>query len=211
MFLFILVVSTVYGAVILNGFCVSGNSIATANNILNNELPFRIGIICELSMCTGGIVLALALFMMLESVNKHLAMLALLLKMTESVSAAVIALISFTALQTVNGTVAMTEQTKEVFGSLVNANVTLTAVPMLFLGMNFMLFFYLLSRTKYVPGLLSIFGIISYMLIFMFALFTIISPRHVTIVLQSIFWGPSIIFELTIGILLLVKKIDFQG
>jgi hypothetical protein len=207
MFLYILIGSILYGTLILAKLTITGNSIAAANNILANELLFRFSIICELFITSaGGIILALALYMILKSINKYLALLALCLKLTEAILGAVIALISFIVLQILKDQTI--EQTQAIAGILINSQVTITAIPMLFLGMNFMLFFYLLFKSKYVPGILPIFGIISYLLIFICALITILTPQYITMIIQSVFWGPSIIFELVIGIWLLVKGIN---
>lgn len=69
-----------------------------------------------------------------------------------------------------------------------------------------MLFSYLFLKSKYIPFWLAGFGILSFMLVFIHALLFIISPEHaVNPIYQIIFWAPSGLFEIIIGIWLLTK------
>ena len=103
MFLFSLIVPSLNWAFVLSKFIVAESAIATANNIMANELLFRIGISIELIMSVGLLVLALALYKILKPVNKNLALLALYLKLAEAIIVAVIVLVYFIALQILNG------------------------------------------------------------------------------------------------------------
>jgi hypothetical protein len=214
MFLIILIGSILYGTLIMFKLIAADNAAATTKNILANGLLFRIGIIYELISSICGIILALTLYIILKPVNKYLAKLAFNLKVVEVILVAFIALTSFITYiilsSITNLTLIQTEQLYNIVGLLFNAHTTIYAFPMLFLGINFMLFFYLLFKSKFAPGILAVFGIISYFLIFIFALFTILTPQYITIKLQSIFWGPSVLFEFIIGIWFLVKKMDFR-
>ena len=62
MFLFILIGSTLYAVLILSKLIAAGDASATAKNITENELLFRIGITFELIMAISGVVLGIALF-----------------------------------------------------------------------------------------------------------------------------------------------------
>jgi len=71
--------------------------------------------------------------------------------------------------------------------------------------------FYLLFKSKYVPGILACFGIFSYALIFIYALITILLPNYAAIMVIQIFcWAPSVLFELMIGLWLLIKGINVE-
>jgi len=98
MFLFSLIGPLLNWTFILSKSIVAESVIATANNIMANELLFRTGIAIELIMSVGLIVLALALYIILKPVYKNLALLALFLKLAEAIIAAVIVLVSFIAL-----------------------------------------------------------------------------------------------------------------
>lgn len=215
MFLFSLIVPSLNWAFILSKFVVSENAIATAKNIMANEFQFRIGITIELIMSFGLVVLALALYIILKPVNKNLALLALLWKLLEATIAAAIVLVSFTALQFLNGDASLTvftpEQLQATVGFLLNKHTALYSIPMLFLGMDMMLFSYLFLKSKYIPGILAGFGILSFAFIFIHALMFILAPKYAMMPInQIIFWVPSGLFEIIIGIWLLSKGLKIQ-
>jgi hypothetical protein len=97
-------------------------------------------------------------------------------------------------------------------GQFLNMRMTKAAIPMLFLGLNFTVFLSLLYQSKYVPRLLAGFGVLAYASIFVYALLTLTFPHvAVNLVLQSMAWAPSCVFELAIGIWLLTKGIRCPG
>lgn len=72
---------------------------------------------------------------------------------------------------------------------------------MVFLGLNIVVFSYLFFKSGYIPKLLAGLGIISYALVFIFAITSILLPTYNMLILTI----PSIFFELIIGIWLLIK------
>lgn len=215
MFLFSLIGPLLNWTLVLSKFIVAENVIATANNIMANELLFRIGITIELIMSVGLIVLALALYIVLKPVNKNLALLALFLKLAEAIIAAVIMLVSFIALQVLKGdaylTVFTPEQLQVPVGSILNAHFAIYSIPMVFLGLDMMVFSYLFFKSKYIPRILAGFGILSFALILIHALMFILAPKYATMPINQIaFWAPSGLFEIIIGTLLLSKGLKVQ-
>jgi hypothetical protein len=215
MFLFSLIVPSLNWAFVLSQFIVAENVISTAQNIMANELLFRIGITIELMMSAGLIVLALALYIILKPVNRNLALLGLLWKLAEAIIAAAIVLVSFIALQVLNGdayvTVFLPEQLQVPIGLILNAHVATYSIPMVFLGLDMIVFSYLFFKSKYIPRILAGFGILSFALIFIHALMFILVPKYATMPInQVIFWTPSGLFEIIIGIWLLSKGLKVQ-
>ena len=215
MFLFSLIVPLLNWTFVLSKLIVAENVIATARNIMANELLFRIGITIELIMSVGLIVLALALYIILKPVNKTLALLALLWKLVEATIMAVTVLVPFIALQVLNGKAYQTaftlEQLQFPIGIIFNSHTAIYSVPMLFLGLDMIVFSYLFFKSRYIPRILAGFGILSFALIFIHALMYIIAPEYATMPInQIIFWVPSGLFEIIIGIWLLSKGINVQ-
>ena len=200
---------------VLSKFTVAENAISTAKNIMANELQFRIGITIELFMSVGLIVLALALYSILKPVKKNLALFALFLKLVEATIMAVTVLVPFLALQVLNGEAYQTaftlEQLQFPIGLIFNSHTAITSIPMVFLGLDMMVFSYLFFISKYIPRILAGFGILSFALIFIHALMFILAPKYATMPInQIIFWAPSGLFEIIIGIWLLSKGINVQ-
>jgi hypothetical protein len=74
-----------------------------------------------------------------------------------------------------------------------------------------MVFSYLFFKSKYIPRILASFGILSFALIFIHALMYILAPEYATIPInQVLFWAPSGLFEIIIGLWLLFKGINVQ-
>ena len=191
-----------------------GNAMATANNIRAHELLFRIGMANELIFSISGMVLALALYTMLKPVNRHLALLALCWKLMDAVVGTVNVLAAFIVLQILNGKAFLTsfkpEQLQDIAGLFFKLRSNGAAIAMLFLGLGFMVFFYLLFKSKYVPRILAGFGVFSYFLIFVNSAADILVPRNAAMLtmvspVSMIFMTPSILFELMIGLWLLIK------
>ncbi|MHC4638954.1 MAG: DUF4386 domain-containing protein [Planctomycetota bacterium] len=215
MFLFSLIGPSLNWTFVLSEFIVAENVIATANNIMANELLFRIGIAIELIMSVGLIVLALALYIILKPVNKNLALLALLWKLVEATIVAAIVLVSFIALQVLKGdaylTVFAPEQLQVPVGLILNAHFAIYSIPMVFLGLDMIVFSYLFFKSKYIPRILAGFGILSFALVLIHALMYILAPKCATMPInQIVFWAPSGLFEILIGIWLLSKGLKVQ-
>ena len=209
MFLFSLMIISLNGFV-FSKLIVAENILATANNITANEWLFRIGIANELIISVSLIVLALALYIILKPVNKNLALFGLSLKLAEATIVAVIALLNFIALQILNGKVYLTafepEQLQALIGLFLNMHNAIYSIPMVFLGLNLVVFSYLFFKSGYIPKILAGFGIISYAFVFIFALVSLLAPQYAMIILAV----PSILFEIIIGIWLLFEGVNVQ-
>jgi len=214
MFLLLPIGGILYGAFIMFKLTDPGNVITTTKNILANTTLFRIGILYEVSISVVAIILGSALYKMLKPVNKQLAFTALLFKLAEAIIVTVMALLSFIALQILmgdtSGTLLASKQLQVIFGAFFNAHMLLYAIPMVFLGISFPLFFHVLKKSGYVPKKLACFGIVSYILILLFSLLSILTPQCLQKMPQVLFWGPSVIFELVIGVWLVIKGIKVQ-
>jgi len=215
MFLFAFIIPTLNWALVLSKFNVAGDALATAKNIMADTFLFRLGISVELLMAIGLVVLGLALYVVLKSVNKHLALLALVLKLVEATLMGVTVLLPFIALESAQAAASATTLTQEQLqmplGLLFNAHTAITAVPMVFLGLDMMLFCYLFLKSNYIPRLLAGFGILSFFLILVQSLLFILAPAYAEMPInQIIFWAPSGLFEIVIGLWLLIKGINTQ-
>jgi hypothetical protein len=216
MFLFTFTGPLFYGAFLFPKLTVEGNVIATADNVIANEFLFRVGIVNELICAVGAVVFAVTLYIILKSVNKNLALLAFSLKMAEACLLAVIALGHFIALLILNGRTSLTvfepEQVQALVGLFINLYFHVGAFTMVFHGLNSMLFLYLFFQSRYVPGNLAGFGIISYAFVFLYALITILQPVYAAmLIIQIICLAPSVLAELILGSWLLIKGISIQS
>ena len=206
MFLLAFIVPTLNWVFVLSRFSDAENALNTANNIMVKEFIFRLGLTVELFMSVSLLLLGWALYRLLKPINHSLSLLALLLKSVEATLMAVTVLIPFIALQTYSS-----EHVQPPLGLIFNSHTAITSIPMVFLGMDMILFSYLFFKSRYIPRLLAVFGILSFALIFIHACMYILVPEYATMsVNQIIFWTPSGLFELIIGSWLLFKYLKSE-
>ena len=115
---------------------VPGNDAATVNKIMANELLFRIGIIGELMMFVLVALLSLALYIILKTVNKHLALLALLWRLGEAILGGSVTVISgLIPLLLLNGEAAFeAEQLQALVGLFLKVRTAGLDVVLIFIG-----------------------------------------------------------------------------
>jgi len=212
MFLASLLVPLLNWVLVFSRLVAAGDVLATSRNILAHDLLFRLNIVSELLTSVVVAVLGLALYVMLESVHRHLALLALSLKLIEATLWAVIALAHVSALLALGGRVSSTElqpgQVRALVGLFLDAHMPATAIPGVFLGLSSVVFLSLLFRSGYVPRALAAFGVLSYALVFAYDLTLLVAPSYATLIaVQAVGWGPSVLFEVVIGPWLLIKGI----
>ncbi len=81
LFYLIFIITTVLATSIRDRFIVSGDEVATANNIMTSQALFRGGFVIELVSATFFVLAAWALYVLLKPINKNLALLFLLLNL----------------------------------------------------------------------------------------------------------------------------------
>jgi len=203
LFLFNLLIPTLGYVFIQAKLFVAGNAIQTSNNILANEKMFRFGMLSEFILSIGLILLGISLYSLLRNVNRLLARIALLLKTTEATLMAIVGLLSFLALQILIGNSPSGIHINALAGILFNQHGTLNSIPMIFLGIEMVIFNYLLCKSQMIPRWIARFGIISFFLIFIFSISSILEPKFASMLLTL----PSFIYELIIGIWLITKGV----
>ena len=183
---------------------------ATINNILANELLFRIDLVITLSMFIGVIVLSVLLYEVLKPVNPYLARVALFIRFSEAIIGLVAVLSSFIFLLFLKG-----ESNSEVFASeqfLVLARLfkgvywEATIIVFVLLAIGSIICFYLFYISKIIPKALSIWGMICYALVLIGALISLVFSGNAFMILGS----QTILFEIVIGCWLLFKGLKYK-
>jgi hypothetical protein len=190
---------------------VQGNDAATVDNIMKNELRFRTSIVSEIIMYAFVVLLAHALYLILKTVNKNLALLALLWRIGEAIIGAGVAVLTgFIPLLLLNGeTTFEQDQLQALVGLFLQLRSAGLDVVLIFIGMGGTVFCYLFFTSKYVPRILAIWGMMTYLSMLILALVSILSPNLPESV-KMIFYAPGGLFELIFGLWLLVKGVKVQ-
>jgi len=206
--------------IMLGIFCVSyidtriivlDDNAATADNIMNNELQFRISVASEIIMYLLVILLSHALYVTLKSVNRNLALLALLWRIAEAIIGAGVAVLTgFVPLLLLNNKAAFQQEQLQAFlGLFLNLRSAGLDVVLIFIGMGGTIFCYLFFKAKYIPRILAAWGMITYLSMLILALVSILSP-DLPESAKMFFYAPGGLFEIIIGFWLLIKGVKIE-
>ena len=213
-YLLIIVIGLLNAIYIDSELIVPGNDAATAHNIMANDLLFRIGITTTLLMYASVVVLSWALYVLLKTVDKNLALLGMLLRSGEAILGAGAVLTSFVVLILLNepgySTVSETEQLQALAGLFLNVRTPGLDIVLLFVGLGGTLFCYLFFVSKYVPRTLAAWGIFTYVSMVLLSLASILFPDH-PVIIETVLYALGSGFELVIGFWLLVKGVQLSS
>lgn len=212
-YLLIIVIGVLNASVVDPELIVSGNDAATATNILANDLLFRLGIATTLIMYASVVVLSWALYVLLKTVNKNLALLGMLLRSGEAILGAASVLVSFLALVVLNelghSSGFETKHLQALAGLLLNVRTPGLDIVLLFVGLGGTPFFYLFYTSRYIPRTLATWGILTYVSMAVLSLLSILLPDH-PVIIETLLYGLGAAFEVVIGCWLLIKGVTIQ-
>jgi hypothetical protein len=207
----IVIVIGVLNAIFINSrLIISEDIYLTINNIIADEFLFRFGITCEIILYTTVIILSVSLFLILKSVNRNIALLAMIFRVSEALLGITTVLIGFIVLGLLNNQVNTASiENAHMIGALLNARSNGLYIILFLVGLGGTLFFYLFYKSFYIPGILSLWGMFTYLSMLILSLIGILLPDHPDLI-EIILYGLGTMFELTIGFWFLFKGIYFQ-
>ncbi len=190
---------------------VPGDDAATVNNIMAKEWLFRIGIASEIMMFALVVLLSWALYVILKTVNRNLALLALLWRLGEAIIGGGVTVLSgLIPLLILNSeTVLEGDQLHALVGMFLNVRSAGLDVVLIFIGMGGTLFCYLFFKSKYVPRILAVWGMATYASMLILALTSILLP-NLPETAKMAFYAPGGLFEIVIGLWLLIKGVNVE-
>jgi len=185
----------------------------TINNILTNEFLFRSGNAWVLIMYVLVIILSVLLYIILKNVNKNLALLAMVFRISEALLGITTVLISFFILGLLNNQFNVKAIENTQLNILVAALLDLRTIGLyivlLLVGLGGTIFFYLFYKSFYIPKVLSIWGMLTYLSMIILSFIGLLFPEHPEII-EMVLYGLGTLFELTIGFWLLIKGVNIQ-
>lgn len=189
---------------------VPGDAAATFNNIVANELLFRIGAAYDLIMFASVVLLSWALYVILKTVNKNLALLALLWRLVEATLGCLMVLSSFIVLLLLDGgdysAVFETAQLQALVGLFLGVTSAARSLVFVFLSLGSIVFCYLFFKSKYIPRILAAWGMFSFSLMLIGTFVNILLPIDALMLLGV----PALLFELIIGYWLLFRGVNVE-
>jgi hypothetical protein len=189
---------------------VAGNDAATVTNISANLPLFRIGIASEILMYVLVVLLAFSLYTVLKSVDKNLALLALLWRMGEAILGGATTVLSglIPIMLVERGSVFGPEQFQTLVKLFLDIRSAGLDIVLIFIGLGGTIFLYLFFKSKFVPKILAVWGMLTYLLMLLLSFTSILTPISETT--KMAFYAPGGVFELIFGLWLLIKSVNVQ-
>ena len=194
---------------------VPNNAVETARNIVANELLFRINIACDLMYVLTVVVLLAALYVILKPVNRILALVAAFCRLLLALMWVVTVLNMLGALRLLGDAAYLSVFEANQLQTLARLHLVGSFdayyVGLPFWGLASTVCSYLWFKSGYIPRSLAAFGVIasSWCVICSFAY--LISPNFQNTIGLSWFDMPLVIFEMSIGLWLLLKGLRPPG
>ena len=136
---------------ILGGFVVTGNAVATANNILANPTLFRFAVLLSVSGVAFHLAWGLLMYELLQPINRTIARMALLAVIITSALQAVTALLQVAPLLVLESD----RQATELAYTFLKLNTAAFQIDLVFFGLWCLLTGYLIWRAEFMPRILG--------------------------------------------------------
>jgi hypothetical protein len=196
------------------GFVVRNDTAQTAGNILTDETMFRAALAFDLLTIAGVIPLVAGLYIVLNPVNRNLALLATLWRLIENAVLATLTVFSFTALTLLAGSDFIRSlapgQVHDLGYALLRVHSWGFQVGFLFLGLGQLVFSCLWWKSRYVPRLLAGLGIVGSTVLAGMAVGIIVWPPLYGLVTMA-YMAPMGLYEIGLGLWLAIRGIRLDG
>jgi len=193
------------------GRLTSDNAMATAQNIIAHERLFRLGIASNLLVFAIDVLLITSLYVVLERVNRRLALLAAFFRLMENTILVVAVLNDFYVLRLLSGANYLTTFNADALAALARVGVGMHgsaySIALLLFGFGSTVFCYLWLRSRYIPSPLALWGLIASAWVGVSSFSFVVFPELTRIINVGYYGGPIFLFELTVGLWLLIKSI----
>ena len=189
---------------------VQGDAEQTARNIVASERLFRVAVVNQVIIAAGDMLLLLALYAVLNPINRTLALLAAFWQITQCVMFTLIAFTDYAGLSLlVGGDYLQAFDAKELH-ALARFFISLHhpggQIGGIFFGLGSAVFAWLWFRSRYVPRILAVLGIAGSLALSIAIPFILVFPA-LAASLSPAYWLPMFVFEIVLGFWLLVKGI----
>lgn len=192
-------------------FIIPDNNIETARNIIVHQTLFRINVVSNLIYIIALIVIFTSLYVILKPVNKNLALVAVFFRFIYALMWGIMVLNTLSVLRILGDasylTVFKADQLRTLSCLHLGGNGDAYYVGLSFWGLSSVVCSYLWLRSRYIPGALAVFGIISSVWCVTCAFIFIIFPNFKETVNLWLFDMPLTIFEITLGFWLLFNRL----
>lgn len=183
----------------------------TARNIMANERLFRLGAAANLLVWVVDIILIAALYVVLEPVNRGLALLAAFWRVVETATLVAAPLRDLDVVRVLGGAEYLRAFEAAELQALarlsIGAHNSAYTVGLVFFGLGSTVFCYLWLKSGYVPKALAVWGVVASCVVGACTFAFIIFPGLARVLAAEYYTAPMFFFELAMGFWLPLKGI----
>lgn len=190
----------------------SGTFAETAKRAAASERLYRIALCSGLIETLSVVLLAFALYVALKPVNKLLAQLAMYWRLGEAFIGGVGMIFGFVRLRLYVSAQSMTgagaDQAQALVDLTRNVGFGVFNITAIFFSIGSILFFYLFFKSRYIPKVLSAFGVFASVLVTVICFGSLIFPEHSGTFQYG--WLPMAVAEVVTGVWLMLFALKIQ-
>jgi hypothetical protein len=213
-FLFLwLIITGLAGALTISHIVGSGTFAETAKRVVASEHLYRVALSSELIETLSALVLAFALYTTLKPVDKLLAQIAMYWRLGESFIGCVGMIFGFVRLHLYTSPQSPgalgADQSQALVDLTRHAGVAAYNIGVMCFSIGSILFFYLFFRSRYIPRILSAFGVFASVIVTIMCFGSLIFPEHAATLQYG--WAPMAIAEVATGFWLMLFAVKTQA
>lgn len=213
-FLFLwLIITGLAGMLTISHIVGSGTFAEKAKRVVASESLYRVALSSELIETLSTPVLAFALYATLSPVHKSLAQIATYWRLGESFIGCVGMIFGFVRLHLYSSTQPFgalgSDQAEALMGVMRQAGTAAYNIAAMCFSIGSLLFFYLFLRSRYIPRVLSAFGVFASVVVTITCFGSLIFPEHSATLQYG--WAPMAIAEVITGFWLMLFAIKTQA
>jgi len=201
-FLFLwLIITGLTGLFISSQIVGSGTFAETTKRIVASQHLYRLGLCFGLIETVSAALLAFSLYVTLKPVHKFLAQIAMFYRLGESFIGGAATILSFVQLglytSSQSSVTLGAEQSQALMGLTRHATSASFNICAIFFSVGSILFFYLFFQSRYIPRILSAFGVLASVIVTIICFGSLIFPERAALLQYG--WAPIAIAEVVAG------------
>lgn len=208
-YVLIIALGIAQGVFVASALVIPADPASTASNIAAHELLFRLGIFSDTTLYTLVLVLSVSLFLVLEGVDRPLALAALVLRCAEGLVGLVVTLLGglMPLLLLAGPTGSDPGELQLLAVSFLELRTAGLDIILILIGPGGVAFCYLFLKSRFVPRALAVWGILTYASMFVLGTARLLLPG-LPAAITNVLYGQGAAFEVFLGLWLLVMAVD---
>src|SRR6266481_372696 len=213
-FLFLwLIITGLAGDLTISYIVGSGTFAEKATRVVASEHLYRVALSSELVETLSAVLLAFALYVTLKPVDKLLAQIALYWRLGEAFLGGAGMIVGFLRLHLYSSSQLVgalgSDQSQALVDLTRSAGFAAYNISAIFFSVGSILFCYLFFKSRYIPRILSAFGVFASVVVTVMCFGSLIFPEHSATLQYG--WAPMAIAEVTTGFWLMLFAVKTQA